>query len=57
MLDLDIPIVPVRGQMWSTAPVPPRVFHTIAAAESALGVVIAIAAARRPISRIVTAGA
>jgi sarcosine oxidase subunit beta len=36
MLDLDIPIVPVRGQMWATAPVPPRVFHTISAAESPL---------------------
>jgi len=36
MLDLDIPIVPVRGQMWSSAPVPPRVFHTISAAESPL---------------------
>jgi sarcosine oxidase, subunit beta len=34
MLDLDIPIVPVRGQMWSTAPVSPRVFQTISAAES-----------------------
>jgi sarcosine oxidase subunit beta len=36
MLDLDIPIVAVRGQMWATAPQPPRVFHTIAAAQSAL---------------------
>jgi sarcosine oxidase subunit beta len=34
MLDLDIPIVPVRGQMWSTAPVSPHVFQTISAAES-----------------------
>ena len=36
MLDLDIPIVPVRGQMWATAPVGPRSFHTISAAESAM---------------------
>jgi glycine/D-amino acid oxidase-like deaminating enzyme len=36
LLDLDIPIVPVRGQMWATDPVPPRIFHTIASAESAL---------------------
>lgn len=36
MLGLDIPIVPVRGQMWATEPVPPRVFQTIASAESAL---------------------
>ena len=36
MLDLDVPIVPVRGQMWATTPQPPRVFQTIAAAQSAL---------------------
>jgi sarcosine oxidase subunit beta len=36
MLDLDIPIVPVRGQMWATEPAPGRVFQTISAAESAL---------------------
>jgi sarcosine oxidase subunit beta len=36
MLDLDIPIVPVRGQMWATAAMPPRSFHTISAAESAM---------------------
>jgi glycine/D-amino acid oxidase-like deaminating enzyme len=36
MLDLDIPVVPVRGQMWATAPVGPRSFHTISAAESAM---------------------
>ena len=36
MLDLDIPIVPVRGQMWATASAPARVFQTISAAESAL---------------------
>jgi sarcosine oxidase subunit beta len=33
-LGLDIPIVPVRGQMWATAPAPPRVFQTISSAES-----------------------
>jgi sarcosine oxidase subunit beta len=36
MLDLDIPIVPVRGQMWATAPMPPSVFQTVSSAESAL---------------------
>ena len=36
MLGLDIPIVPVRGQMWATAPLPPRVFQTISSAESGL---------------------
>ena len=35
MLGLDIPIVPVRGQMWATAPGAPSVFQTISAAESA----------------------
>ena len=34
MLGLNIPIIPVRGQMWATEPVPPRVFHSISAAES-----------------------
>lgn len=36
MVDLDIPIVPVRGQMWATAPGPPAVFHSISSAESAM---------------------
>lgn len=36
MLGLEIPIVPVRGQMWASAPLGPRVFHTISAAESAM---------------------
>jgi glycine/D-amino acid oxidase-like deaminating enzyme len=36
MLDLDVPIVPVRGQMWATGPEPPCVFQTMSAAESAL---------------------
>lgn len=34
MLDLEIPVVPVRGQMWATAPLPPRVFQTISSTES-----------------------
>ena len=36
MLDLRIPIAPVRGQMWDTAPLPPRTFQTFAAAESTM---------------------
>lgn len=36
MLGLHIPIVPVRGQMWATEPVPPSVFHSLSAAESPL---------------------
>lgn len=36
MLGLNIPVVPVRGQMWATESLPPRVFHTISAAESPL---------------------
>jgi sarcosine oxidase, subunit beta len=36
VLGLEIPIVPVRGQMWATAPVPPMVFQTISSAQSAL---------------------
>ena len=35
MLGLDVPIVPVRGQMWASAALPPTVFQTISAAESA----------------------
>jgi len=34
LLGLDIPVVPVRGQMWATAPAPPCVFQTISSAES-----------------------
>ena len=34
MLGLRIPIVPVRGQMWATRPLPPRVFHGMASVES-----------------------
>ena len=36
MLELSIPIVPVRGQMWATEPLPPLVFQTISATESPL---------------------
>ena len=36
MLGLEIPIVPVRGQMWATAALGPSVFHSISSAESAL---------------------
>jgi glycine/D-amino acid oxidase-like deaminating enzyme len=35
LLDLEIPIVPVRGQMWAAAAPAPRIFQTISAAESA----------------------
>ena len=34
LLGLDIPITPVRGQMWTTPPVAPSVFQTISSAES-----------------------
>ena len=34
MLGARIPIVPVRGQMWATQPLPPRVFHGTSAVES-----------------------
>lgn len=34
MLGVRIPIVPVRGQMWATEILPPRVFHTISSVES-----------------------
>ena len=36
MLGVSIPIVPVRGQMWATQPLPPRVFHSLSSAESPL---------------------
>ncbi len=35
-LGVHIPIKPVRGQMWATDPLAPRVFHTISSAESAM---------------------
>ena len=34
MLGVRIPVIPVRGQMWATEPVTPRVFHSISGAES-----------------------
>ena len=34
MLGLNIPIQPVRGQMWATDSLPPRIFHTISSMES-----------------------
>ena len=34
LLRVSIPIVPVRGQMWATEPLPPRVFHGMSGAES-----------------------
>lgn len=36
MFGLNIPIVSVKGQMWATEPMPPRVFHTISSSESSL---------------------
>jgi sarcosine oxidase subunit beta len=36
MLGLDIPVTPVRAQMWSTERLPPRLFHVIGSAESTL---------------------
>ena len=34
MLGVRIPIAPVRGQMWATSPLPPRVFHSLSSCES-----------------------
>jgi sarcosine oxidase subunit beta len=34
MLGINVPIVPVRGQMWATASLPMRVFNTIGSSES-----------------------
>ena len=34
MLSLNIPIVPVVGQMWATAPSPPALFHVLTSTES-----------------------
>ena len=36
MLGLNIPIVPIRGQMWATKSLPPRIFNTIGSAESSV---------------------
>lgn len=35
-LGLEIPVFAVRGQMWATESLPPRIFHCISAAESEL---------------------
>ena len=34
MLGLEIPIKPIRGQMWATESLSPRIFHTLSSAES-----------------------
>lgn len=34
MLGLKIPVVPIRGQMWATEVLPPRIFHVLSSAES-----------------------
>lgn len=34
LLRVDIPVFAVRGQMWSTGPVPFRIFHSVMGAES-----------------------
>lgn len=34
MLGLEIPIKPIRGQMWATESLSPRIFHTLGSAES-----------------------
>ena len=34
MLDIEIPIAPVKGQMWATEPVPPSIFHLSGSMES-----------------------
>ena len=36
MLGLNIPILPVRGQMWATSILPPRLHHVITSVESEL---------------------
>ena len=36
MAGVRIPVVPVRGQMWATESVPPRIFHTLGSLESEL---------------------
>ena len=36
MLGLKIPVIPIRGQMWATEKLPPRIFHDISSAESGL---------------------
>ena len=34
MLGIDIPIVPIKGQMWATDPAPPSIFHLSGSIES-----------------------
>ena len=34
LLGIDIPIVPIKGQMWATEPVPPSIFHLSGSMES-----------------------
>ena len=34
LLGIQIPIVPIRGQMWATEPAPPSIFHVIGSVES-----------------------
>ena len=34
MLGIEIPIVPIKGQMWATEPVPPSIFHLSSSMES-----------------------
>ena len=34
MLGIDIPVTPIKGQMWATEPVPPSIFHLIGSMES-----------------------
>ena len=35
MLGIEIPVAPIRGQMWATEPVPPSIYHLIGSIESA----------------------
>ena len=35
MLGVEIPIAPIKGQMWATAPMPPSIFHLSGSMESA----------------------
>ena len=36
LLGIEIPVAPIRGQMWATDPVPPCIFHLISSTESPL---------------------
>ena len=35
ILGIDIPVAPVKGQMWATAPMPPSIYHLSGSIESA----------------------